>query len=136
METYIHKVRYYECDRMGITHHSNYIRYMEEARIDFLEQLGYGFEKIEADGVTSPVVSISCEYKKPTTFQDEIDIDVKVIGLTTLKLKFGYTMTCHGTVVFTAESTHCFLENGKPVSIGERYPGLANALQSLMASYP
>lgn len=34
---YIHQVKYYECDRMGITHHSNYVRIMEEARIDFLE---------------------------------------------------------------------------------------------------
>lgn len=35
MSTYIHKVNYYETDKMGITHHSNYIRFMEEARMDF-----------------------------------------------------------------------------------------------------
>ena len=51
MERYIHKVRYYESDAMGITHHSNYIRFMEEARIDALDRAGYGFEKMEADGV-------------------------------------------------------------------------------------
>ena len=56
MERYIHKVRYYESDAMGITHHSNYIRFMEEARIDALDRAGYGFEKMEADGVSSPVV--------------------------------------------------------------------------------
>ena len=44
MNEYIHKVTYYECDRMGITHHSNYIRFMEEARVDFLDRIGYGFE--------------------------------------------------------------------------------------------
>ena len=38
MNTYIHKVHYYETDRMGITHHSNYIRWMEEARVNFLDQ--------------------------------------------------------------------------------------------------
>ena len=32
---YIHTVQYYETDKMGITHHSNYIRWMEEARVDF-----------------------------------------------------------------------------------------------------
>ena len=48
MNEYIHKVKYYECDRMGITHHSNYIRIMEEARVDMLDRLGYGFEKMEA----------------------------------------------------------------------------------------
>lgn len=131
IETYRRKVKYYECDRMGITHHSNYVRYMEEARIELLEQLGYGFEKIEADGVVSPVVSLSCEYRKPTTFRDDIEIDVRVAEMTTLKLRFAYTMTCRGETVFTAESTHCFLENGKPVSLMERYPALHAALSAL-----
>lgn len=34
---YIHRVNYYETDKMGITHHSNYLRWMEEARLDFLK---------------------------------------------------------------------------------------------------
>ena len=38
MKPYIHKVQYYETDKMGITHHSNYIRWMEEARVDFMER--------------------------------------------------------------------------------------------------
>ena len=50
IEKYRHVVNYYETDRMGITHHSNYIRWMEEARIDFLNQLGWGYEKFEAEG--------------------------------------------------------------------------------------
>ena len=44
MQKYRHIVQYYETDKMGITHHSNYIRWMEEARIDFLRQIGW--EKI------------------------------------------------------------------------------------------
>ena len=49
LQTYRHEVKYYETDKMGITHHSNYIRFMEEARIDWLDQLGYGFDRMEAD---------------------------------------------------------------------------------------
>ena len=49
MNNYQHEVKYYECDRMGVTHHSNYIRFMEEARVDWLDQLGFGFDKIEAN---------------------------------------------------------------------------------------
>ena len=48
---YIHKVNYYETDKMGVTHHSNYIRWMEEARVDFLEKAGLGYDKIEALGI-------------------------------------------------------------------------------------
>ena len=58
MKPYIHKVNYYETDKMGITHHSNYVRFMEEARVDFLDQLGWSFDKLEAKGVVSPVLSL------------------------------------------------------------------------------
>ena len=60
MRPYTHKVKYYETDRMGITHHSNYIRWMEEARIDLLEQIGWGLDKIEESRIVSPIVSVEC----------------------------------------------------------------------------
>ena len=47
VEKYKHTVRYYETDKMGITHHSNYVRWMEEARIDFLSQIGWDYDTQE-----------------------------------------------------------------------------------------
>ena len=38
---YIHQAQYYETDQMGIIHHSNYIRWMEEARIAYMDELGF-----------------------------------------------------------------------------------------------
>ena len=55
MEAYRHTVKYYETDRMGFTHHSNYVRWMEEARIDFMDRLGFSYRKMEEEGVVSPV---------------------------------------------------------------------------------
>ena len=60
---YLRKINYYETDKMGITHHSNYIRFMEEARIHFLDQIGCGYDKWEKSGIISPVIGIECEYK-------------------------------------------------------------------------
>lgn len=60
---YRHVVQYYETDRMGITHHSNYVRWMEEARIHFLDQIGWDYAKLEEMGLVSPVVSVSCRYR-------------------------------------------------------------------------
>lgn len=128
IEPYIHKVKYYECDRMGVTHHSNYIRFMEESRIDMLDRIGYGFEKMEAEGVVSPVTEVHCNYKKTTTFQDEIAVEVFVEDISALKLRIGYVMTCCGEVVFTGSSVHCFIENGRPVAFGNRFPGFIEAL--------
>ena len=57
---------------MRITHHSNYIRWMEEARVDFLDRIGYGYAILERDGIISPVIGVECQYKHPTTFNDEV----------------------------------------------------------------
>ena len=54
MKPYVHKVHYYETDQMGVTHHSNYIRWMEEARVAFLEEAGRGDERREREGIRSP----------------------------------------------------------------------------------
>ena len=128
MKNYQHEVKYYECDRMGVTHHSNYIRFMEEARIDWLDQLGYGFDKIEKENVFSPVISITCEYKRPTTFKDVIDIEVTIGKISEMKFDFAYTMRVDGKVVCTAQSSHCFIENNRPVAISKRLPELFKAL--------
>lgn len=129
MHIYKHEVKYYECDRMGITHHSNYVRFMEEARVDFLDALGYGFDRIEAEGVVSPVISISCNYKHPTTFKDLIDIEVVISNMQDLKFEFTYTMKVAGKVVCLGQSTHCFMENGRPVVIAKRLPELFRLLK-------
>ncbi len=126
---FLHEVNYYETDKMGITHHSNYIRFMEEARIDWMDQLGYGFERMEAEGIVSPVVAISCNYKRTTTFKDLIEVQVKVGEMSELKISFTYTMKVDGKLVCTATSTHCFLDAGRPVVLKDRFPQLYAAIQ-------
>ena len=78
MKPYLHKVQYYETDMMGVAHHANYIHWMEEARIDFMDQLGFPYSEMEKKGVFSPVKALSCEYKHPCTFGNEIVITVSV----------------------------------------------------------
>ncbi len=132
MHTYIHRVKYYETDKMGITHHSNYIRWMEEARMSFLQSIGYGMRSLEANNITSPVVSVECIYKHPTTFDDEIKIEVSLEKYTGVKLQMSYTMTDveTGAVVFTAKSSHCFIDtDGRPIAVRKRFPGFDAILQ-------
>ena len=136
MKPYIHKVNYYETDKMGITHHSNYVRWMEEARIDFLDQLGWSFIKLEEEGIASPVMSIECNYKKPTTFPDLVSIMVTIEKLSAVKLTFNYEFKVNDELVFTGKSSHCFLdEKGAPVILEKRYPKFYEDLKNIQASY-
>ena len=68
IKPYKHTVQYYETDRMGFVHHSNYIRWMEEARSDFFDQIGWPYVKTEEMGIISPVVALDCKYKQPLPF--------------------------------------------------------------------
>ena len=136
MKAYIHKVNYYETDKMGITHHSNYVRWMEEARIDFLDQLGWSFIKLEEEGIASPVMSIECNYKKPTTFPELVSIMVTIEKLSAVKLTFNYEFKVNDELVFTGKSSHCFLdEKGAPVILEKRYPKFYEDLKNIQASY-
>ena len=133
--TYKHKVQYYETDKQGVTHHSNYIRIMEEARVDVMEQMGFGYERMEAAGVFSPVMAVTCDYKRPTTFADVIDVELDVTELSKLKVRFQYTMKLDGKVVCQATSLHCFLgTNGRPVVLEDHFPEFFQALQGLLKS--
>ena len=64
LRPYSRRVYYYETDKMGIVHHSNYIRWFEEARVDLIEQAGLPFQLVEEEGLMTPVLSanvnISC----------------------------------------------------------------------------
>ena len=130
MESYVHKVQYYETDRMGITHHSNYIRWMEEARIAFLAGIGFSYAKLEEMGVVSPILSISCKFLAATTFDDDIFITVSVTEFRGVKLHLAYVMkNAEGKTVCEAASEHAFLDrNGRPVRMKKEYPELFAAL--------
>ncbi len=130
MKSYIHKVQYYETDKMGITHHSNYIKWMEEARIDFLEQIGFGYDRVEALGIISPVVSVECKYKAVTKFPEEVFIDVFVESFNGIRLTLGYDMkNAEGKTVCVAKSEHCFMnEEGKIINIAKIQPQFYKAV--------
>ncbi len=134
MEKYIHKVNYYETDKMGVTHHSNYVRWMEEARVYFLESIGFPYDKLEDDGIISPVIGINCEYKESTTFNDDIEIEVSVKEFKGVRLVIEYIMKNKDTqkLVLKGVSEHCFLnKSGKLVRLSKEFPEFDNKLKEL-----
>lgn len=131
MTVYSHKIMYYETDKMQITHHSNYVRFMEEARVAFLDELGYGYIRMESEGLMSPVIAINLQYKKPSKFGDILNIEVKLKSLTPVKIEFEYRMTHDDETVCLATSLHCFVDSkGRPVSLKKTKPELYELLEN------
>lgn len=135
MEKYIHKVNYYETDKMGITHHSNYIRWMEEARINFLEQIGFSYDKLEEDGIISPVIGVECDYKTATTFGDSVEIKVEIEEFKGVKLIIKYTMKNTNTnkIVAIGKTKHCFVgKDNKLMILKKDFPEFDKKLKELV----
>ena len=136
METYTHRVSYYETDMMGVVHHSNYIRWMEEARIDFLRQAGWDYARLEAMGIMSPVTAVQCRYRKPAAFPDAISVTVAVGEYRGVRLKLRYAMENEdGDAVCEGTTEHCFVGgDGKPVRLDRACPGFHEFLKGLSSA--
>ena len=135
VHTYVHKVNYYETDKMGITHHSNYVRWMEEARLDFLSQAGLPYDKMEKDGIMIPVLSASCQYKYAVRFNDTVCIKMKLEEFNGLKFKISYLVTDKetGDIRLIAETAHFFVDNDfKPIRIKNAAPKVYDTFKSII----
>ena len=132
---YQHFVQYYETDKMGVTHHSNYIRFMEEARLDFFKKIGFDYLDFEKMGVMSPVSGLNnIRYKRPSTVGDTIEIETSVKAYNSIVLTMHYVMRVKDTVIFEGDSDHCFLsKEGKMLPLGDKkFPELDRKLKELL----
>ncbi len=118
--TYSRKMNYYETDMMGIVHHSNYIRFLEEARCALLETCGIPMSYIEDKGFTIPTIEVNCKYKTPVTQGDIIAIGVRVKEFNGVRMTIEYDVknSKTGETVIEAYTKHCFTNKElKPINI-------------------
>lgn len=135
--SYFHRIQYYETDGMRIVHHSNYIRWMEEARIAFMDDVGYGYDAMERDGIGIPVISVTCDYKAMMRFGQTCRIDVAITSFSPVRMTLSYEFHDAATneLCGTATSGHCFVdENGRPVSLKRHLPEIYEKYRLLAQS--
>lgn len=129
------KINYYETDKMQVVHHSNYIRYLEECRMDFLKQMNLDYHKIEEMGIMIPVLSVSCDYKNPARYGETICIVPRVEKFHGVKFEMSYRIYSEDFKVLhnEAKSEHCFVDfDFKPVRLKREYPEIYEAMEALV----
>lgn len=123
--SYERNINYYETDKMGIVHHSNYIRFIEEARCKQLESASIPYSDFEENGIMIPVLGVNCSFKHHVTYGDTIIIKPFVKEFNGVRLTMGYEITNkkNGDIVFTGETKHCFTNlNLKPINLKKINP--------------
>lgn len=133
--SYIYKrtANYYETDQMGIVHHSNHIRYFEEARLSFMKSIDCDAARMEQDGIIIPNVDAYAKYITPVKFQDEMEIEVKLAKFTGVIMRYEYTVRLakSGETASVGHTEHCFVNDKfKPMSLRRKFPEYFDRLKS------
>lgn len=129
------KINYYETDKMGVVHHSNYIRYMEESRCAWLESIEMPFEILEENDITIPVLGVKCDYKHHVTFGDTIIIAPFVKEYNGVRMTVGYDVKDKKTenIVIVAETKHCFTNrNLRPINMKKVAKEFSDKFEALL----
>lgn len=117
------RVRFVETDAMGIVHHSNYLAYFEETRVEYLRAIGHPFTEWREAGLESPVLESFVQYRKPLEFDDRIDVHLRLAGVTRATFQMAYLITVDDddgvtAVRSTGVTVHgCVTTSGRPTRL-------------------
>ena len=121
---YTRMVFYHETDRMDIVNHSNYIHMAEEARVDFMDKIGVGYNQMEEEGIMLPVLGVTCEYKHSLHFGEHLAVYSYITKYNGFKLELRYDILCVETKI-------------KPMRIRDKFPEMHAFFQKAMeVTYP
>jgi len=83
------KVAFFDVDSMEVMWHGNYVKYLEMARCELLDKLGYNYIAMKKDGYAFPIVKLDVKYVRPAFFNDTIKVKTTLSECETF-LKFHY----------------------------------------------
>ena len=98
-------IRYYETDQMGFVHHSNYLRYFELARIEWISSLGFSYQKMEERGYLMPVINANIEFKRPLTFGNSFRVKIQSKEIPKVKFELIYEIILDKDIIVARGST-------------------------------
>lgn len=105
------RVRYAETDQMGVVHHGNYAQYLELARIEWLDQFGISYKKMEEEGVMLPVYDLHFRFLHPAKFEDILKVETRLRELPSARIRFDYSIyNQDGKLLTEAGSTLVFMD--------------------------
>jgi acyl-CoA thioester hydrolase len=118
------RVRYYETDTMGVTHHSNYLRWFEVARTEYLREAGMAYRRLEEIGLGCPLTGARCRYLQASRYDDLVTVKTWIRSYNGVRLTMAYTVTCNGQLLCDGETDHAFVKDGKPVALSRSMPAI------------
>jgi acyl-CoA thioester hydrolase len=103
---YRHRVGFHETDAMGIVHHSNYLKYCENARVVWLETHDKSYSEWMAMGLHFAVTRAELDYRYSTRFDDVVEVTTWLEWVRGASLAMAYAIHCGEQLVLTGRTEH------------------------------
>jgi acyl-CoA thioester hydrolase len=117
------RVRYAETDTMGVVYYANYLVWFEVGRTDLLRDAGWTYLEMEADGYMLPVLEVSCVYRQPARYDDELDVRTTGAVVSPVRVKFTYDVVrvTDDVLLATGHTVHASVDrDGRPCRLPDR----------------
>lgn len=114
--TYTHRVRFRECDPMGVVYHAHYIDWFEAARTEALRSTGFSYRELAESGIDMPVLDLAVSYRRSLLYDDLVDIDVMwTLNEAGTRVRFDYAVRHHGqdAVLVSGHVALCFVDRSR-----------------------
>ena len=108
--THVHRVAFYETDAMGVVHHSNYVRYMELARVRWMDEHHHPYRDYLAGDLNFAVTRVEADYRLPARFDDEVAITVWAEWVRGASLRMAYELTSGDGLLVTGATEHATVD--------------------------
>ena len=135
MYEYTRQVYYYETDKMGVVHHTNYLRWLEEARTNYFKEHDLAYEVTESYGLVSPVTDVDLKFKHPAKFGDSFIVRLSMIKYTGVRFRITYTIVNQNEeVLVEGETGHAIInaETHKPAPMNRTLPQKHEQMKALV----
>ncbi|MDD5506182.1 MAG: thioesterase family protein [Candidatus Omnitrophica bacterium] len=117
------RIYYHDTDCGGVVYYANYLKYLEEARTEYMDQRGLPVKKLAEDGVLFVVARQEIDYKSPAAYGDLIDIKTTVSDIGAAKIEFVYEIKkgAEGKIIASARTILVCVDRGlKPQAIPDK----------------
>ncbi len=114
------KIYYHDTDCGGVVYYANYLKYLEEARTEFLLLRGIELPKLAEKNIWFVVARVEIDYKAPVRYQERLEVSARVEEIKLSTVKFFQEVRKENTVVAKATTMLvCIGKDFKPIPVPE-----------------
>jgi acyl-CoA thioester hydrolase len=125
-------VKFSEIDKMGIVHHSNYPKWFEIGRRDYLKKAGVHSSTINCQGIYLPLSWLECKFKSPAKYGYKVTVITKISFMSCVKVGFEYEILneTKGKTLAVGKTVHSWTDrNIQPINIKKAAPQIYTTLE-------